>query len=359
MMTKILGLVGLGLTATVAAASSESRLLEFGRGDQVWATPEEVDAFTLSGRNFFDVTDHPQKTNALRQERVATYDYPSTVSHREQSLDMFEAIDVEAIRSTIASMSAYHNRYYTSQWGVESVEWLASEYQGVIDASGRSDANVTLYEHSAWAQPSIVATIHGSSDEILVFGGHIDSTAPGMPTGRAPGADDDASGSAVVLEMFRILLSSGFTPTKTIEFHGYAAEEVGLRGSQDIASAYRAAGKKVMGMVNFDMTIFPDSNNPRINFITDFVDGNLTSHNMMLCDAYDIPYMSSRCGYACSDHASFFQNGFPSSHPWEAQSSNRRIHTTDDTLDLAGVDVSHSILFTKLGLATAVELGSF
>ncbi len=88
-----------------------------------------------------------------------------------------------------------------------------------------------------------------SSDEVLIFGGHIDSTAPGMPTGRAPGADDDASGSAVVLEMFRILTSSGFVPAKTIEFHGYAAEEVGLRGSQEIAAAYRAAGKSVIGMV--------------------------------------------------------------------------------------------------------------
>jgi leucyl aminopeptidase len=156
--------------------------------------------------------DHPKRTNALRQERVATYEYPSTVSHRQTSLDLFESIDVASIRSTIASMSAYQNRYYTSEWGVESVQWLASEYQGVIDASGRSDANVTLFEHSAWAQPSIVATINGVSDEILVFGGHIDSTAPGMPTGRAPGADDDASGSAVVLEMFRILVSSGFVP---------------------------------------------------------------------------------------------------------------------------------------------------
>ena len=48
--------------ATVVAAASESRLLEFGAGDQVWATPEEVDAFTLSGRNFFDVTGKERPT---------------------------------------------------------------------------------------------------------------------------------------------------------------------------------------------------------------------------------------------------------------------------------------------------------
>jgi hypothetical protein len=61
--------------------------------------------------------------------------------------------------------------------------------------------------------------------ETVILGGHIDSTAGGA-SNRSPGADDDASGSAAVLEVFKILMASGFVPDRTVEFHAYAAEEV-------------------------------------------------------------------------------------------------------------------------------------
>lgn len=340
------------------------RLLEFGVGDRRWATSDEVNEFAVAGLNFFDVTNHQNdfheiSNHGLAQQEKVAYGYPIAAHYRSQSLALFDLIEVGNINATIVGLSTFHNRYYTTSFGVESSEWLANQYQQVIDASGRSDARVSLYSHSEWDQPSIIAKILGSSSnkEVIIFGGHIDSIAPNMPTGRAPGADDDASGCAVVLEIFRILLDSGFIPMKTIEFHGYAAEEVGLRGSQDIAGAYADDGVDVIGMMNFDMTIFPDRN-PGINFITDYVDSSLTSFNEVLCNEYAIPYTTSQCGYACSDHASFYRNGMPSSHPWEAMQSNRKIHTSDDTLAIDGVDVSHSIIFTKLGIATAIELGS-
>ena len=43
---------------------------------------------------------------------------------------------------------------------------------------------------------------------------------------QAPGADDDASGSATILEVFRTMMKNRFEPDRTVEFHAYAAEEV-------------------------------------------------------------------------------------------------------------------------------------
>ncbi len=58
-----------------------------------------------------------------------------------------------------------------------------------------------------------------------------------------------ASGSSSVLEVFRVLAKNGFRGSRSIEFHAYAAEEVGLRGSQAIASTYQKEGKVVAGMM--------------------------------------------------------------------------------------------------------------
>jgi Zn-dependent M28 family amino/carboxypeptidase len=61
--------------------------------------------------------------------------------------------------------------------------------------------------------------------------------------------DEAASGSSSVLEVFRVLASNGFRGSRSIEFHAYAAEEVGLLGSQAIASTYQKEGKVVAGMM--------------------------------------------------------------------------------------------------------------
>jgi leucyl aminopeptidase len=69
------------------------------------------------------------------------------------------------------------------------------------------------------------------------------------PTARAPGADDDGSGTVTLLSAFRGLANSGFKPEKTVEFHWYAAEEDGLLGSRDVAMSYKKRDAEVAAMV--------------------------------------------------------------------------------------------------------------
>jgi len=223
----------------------------------------------------------------------------------------------------------------------------------------RTDIEVSLFPHS-WLQPSVIARIQGSGpneDELVIIGGHEDSVAGGA-TGRSPGADDDASGSSTVLEVFRVIVASGFKPQRTLEFHAYAAEEVGLRGSQDIATRYQAEGKTVAGMVQFDMTGYTrPGSTPRVGLIQDFVNPALTTFVGKLINEYtNIGWVASRCGYACSDHASWTRAGFPSSFPFEGPFNelNPDIHTSRDTLDKLSLE--HIVEFAKLGLGFAVEM---
>ena len=67
----------------------------------------------------------------------------------------------------------------------------------------------------------------------------------------APGSDD-ATGVATLTETLRIALASGWKPKRTVKFMAYAAEEVGLRGSNAIAQQFKANGVNVVGVLQLD-----------------------------------------------------------------------------------------------------------
>lgn len=73
-------------------------------------------------------------------------------------------------------------------------------------------------------------------------------------TGRAPGADDDGTGTVNLIEALRALVAAGWKPARPLEFHWYSGEEAGLLGSQAIATAYARSGVKVYAMMEMDMS---------------------------------------------------------------------------------------------------------
>jgi len=187
-------------------------------------------------------------------------------------------------------------------------------------------------------------------------GAHEDSTAGGT---RAPGADDDASGTSAGLEIFRVLVENNFRPVRTVEFHAYAAEEAGLLGSAAIAAAYKAQNVKVWAMLQLDMIGYTRGTPPIIGLVTDNVNVTLTDYVSQLIDGYcSIGWRPTTCGYGCSDHASWTRNGYPSAFPFETPfgQHNPNIHTASDTIDKLSLE--HAIEFVKLGLSLVVELGS-
>jgi bacterial leucyl aminopeptidase len=103
--------------------------------------------------------------------------------------------------------------------------------------------------------------------------------------------------------------------------------------------------------------MYPGKDGHSITLINDNVDSDLTDFVKMLIDTYvGIPWQDSKCGYGCSDHASWTRNGFSSAFPFEAPMGkhNRKIHTTGDKLDILDTDLG--LHFAKLGLAFAVEM---
>lgn len=265
------------------------------------------------------------------------------------------------IRQVIEELSSFNNRYYESQSGIDSQNYVKNQWEDILQS--RSDANVEFFEHSRWSQPSVIATIRGSEspDEYIVIGGHADSIAGfwGRSSARAPGADDNASGIATITEIMRVLVENNYQPAKSLVFMAYAAEEVGLLGSKDIAQTWKREGRNVLGVIQLDMTNFNGSTED-IVIITDNTNKGQNDFMAKLLDTYlpHLKWTTDRCGYACSDHASWDAQGFPASTPFEAKKSamNRNIHTKNDTIAQSGGTAQHALKFAQLTLAYIAEI---
>jgi Zn-dependent M28 family amino/carboxypeptidase len=102
---------------------------------------------------------------------------------------------------------------------------------------------------------NVIATLKGtaSPERFYVVTGHLDSRVTDVLnfTDDAPGADDDGSGVAVVLELARLFATRQFPGT--LVFATVAGEEQGLYGSAHMAAAMKAAGQDVQGMFSNDI----------------------------------------------------------------------------------------------------------
>jgi bacterial leucyl aminopeptidase len=264
------------------------------------------------------------------------------------------------IRSTITSLAAFFTRYHTTQTGQDSANWIRDQWAGF--AQGRPDVTVQLFAHptSTTPQPSVILTIPGTTlpSEVVVLGAHQDSINGGA-TGRAPGADDDASGVASLSEVIRVALANGYRPQRTVKFMAYAAEEVGLRGSAHIAQQHRSANVNVVGVLQLDMTNYKGSPSVDFALVTDRTNADQNAFVGQLIDTYlGLPRSNTQCGYACSDHASWNTQGYVASFPHEAPlaNSNPFIHTANDTLAQSGNNANHAVKFSRLAAAYLAEL---
>jgi leucyl aminopeptidase len=316
-------------------------------------------------------TIHRTREDALAEANNAFYrpgsrprvdKFPRDINQQVVVRAALDSVDKSRIVSTIQELQDLGTRYYQSSPGEAAAIALKKKWE--VYGAGRSDFSVAFVPHS-WRQSSVVATIKGAEmpDEIVVIGGHLDSINP-RDNNSAPGADDDASGIAAVSEVLRVLLAINFRPKRTLQFIAYAAEEVGLRGSTEIARTYKDEGKQVISALQLDMTGYIGSPE-HVYFITDYTNQDLNDFLKALVREYNgsgnhqITWGESMCGYACSDHASWTGTGVPAAFPFESRFSdyNRNIHSSSDTLSNIDTSGTQQSRFAKLGVEFMIEQG--
>jgi len=330
------------------------RLIEI-NNKRIWVHKDSIDK--LANRpgeliNFADVTDTQNLEKGAVPESLSFI--PDRPTQQTTVKPLMAKIDSETqakITASVTHLSAYRTRHARTETGVQAAHWFRDQFQAIINSlpqTRRGLFSVKLYPHSGWQQPSVIATMKGTNAEIVILGSHEDSTASG---GIAPGADDDASGSASVLESFRIVANSNYVPTKSIEFHCYAAEELGLLGSRAIAQEYKGANKRVFGMMQLDMTGYGNS---QIGVVTNGVNAEVTEFSRKLITEYcKIKFVNRTLFGGSSDHASWQAAGYKACFPFEAQ-QNPNIHTARDTIDK--LNMQNAIEWVKLGVSFVIEM---
>jgi hypothetical protein len=207
---------------------------------------------------------------------------------------------------------------------------------------------------------NVIAVLEGEgplADETIVVGAHYDHLGFGGPGSLAPwtkeihnGADDNASGTATLLEIAHLLATSGKKPQRRIVFMAFSAEERGLLGSQHYVREPRFPLDKTIAMFNLDMV-------GRLKNDLLLIDGVGTAKEFeplvdKLVQEAGFTAKKSSFGSGRSDHESFFSKKIPVLHIWtDLHSDYHRPSDDSDKLNIAGMQ-RVADLVVQLVLAT-------
>ena len=190
---------------------------------------------------------------------------------------------------------------------------------------------------------NVIASLTGNDprlkDQYIIIGAHYDhlgtggegsgSRRPGLPESH-PGADDNASGVAAMIEIAEKLFSERDELRRSYLFMAFGAEEKGLLGSRYFTENPVVDLGSVKAMINLDMVgRMNESQTLQIGGVGTSVEGEAIINT--LAGSYDFNTVLFREGFGPSDHASFYARDIPvfffttGPHP--------DYHTADDTAD--------------------------
>jgi hypothetical protein len=315
--------------------------------------------------------------------------------------DLVRHVDADRIQATVLRLTQFGTRHTASSQtdparGIgAATAWVFQQMQAI---AATSSGRMTVQQQT-FVQPvsnripvpttitNVIATLKGnaSPERFYVVTGHLDSRVTDVLdfTSDAPGADDDASGVAVVLELARLFATRQFGGT--LVFATVAGEEQGLYGSTFMAAQFKAAGADVQGMFSNDIVgasqawdgTRPDPHTVRLfvegiptaatsnqiaimqavggendglsrqlgRFVQDVAPRELTDMNIRLIWRRD-RYLRA------SDHVSFQGQGYPAARFTEPRENFNHEH--QDTQVVNGVQLGDLIQFVDSGYIARV-----
>lgn len=277
--------------------------------------------------------------SCLKENSNGTDDDPvqkkNSISQR-----LMNALNSDSIKSTVIWLEDMGTRFAFA----DNHRKVAVRIQDRFKRSGYYNAYLDSFllstkwrnqNYSTW-QYNVVAQLTGSvyPDSVNILGAHYDSIVSlGDPFTKAPGANDNGSGIAAMIEIARVMKTKGYTPDNSIQFVAFAAEEVGLFGSADYAAKLFDSGKAVGIMINNDM-IANVSNADRLSWTVNLKHyGNsedLSYEAFVLCNNYtDLIPVVDPAGNNRSDSYSFFLKDFRPIY-FASNSSDNNYHTLND-----------------------------
>ena len=277
---------------------------------------------------------------------------------RAVRLDWIEALVNEVSRpsleATLTHVVSFPTRYSTSAHYAQVVNW-ARDHLDMLNYTTQVQ-NITV---NGSASHNLIADKLGSAvgpRDVVLITAHLDSiNIQGGPIAPAPGADDNASGSAGLLEMARVFATHH--SEHDLRFILFGGEEEGLFGStQYVASLSESERNRIRAVVNMDMIGTMNTSARSV-----MLEGAPVSQTVIngLADAAaaytDLAVETSLHPFA-SDHVPFISASIPAVLTIEgADSTNGNIHSIKDTIEHINYDLAVEVLRMNVAfLANAI-----
>ncbi|UCD19991.1 MAG: M20/M25/M40 family metallo-hydrolase, partial [candidate division WOR-3 bacterium] len=278
---------------------------------------------------------------------------------------LVDQVRTDSLRSYTQRLQDFQTRLLFSDSGFASSEWIRQKFNGLGYAAEFDSFYIEATNYGTWPdtgyERNVVARIQGTvhPTRFFLISGHHDGIIwpdTNNAWAYAPGADDNASAVAAIFEAARIF--HNYSWESSIEFITWAAEEVGLLGSDDYAHRADSLDLDIEAVINMDMI--------------GWTDGGLLNCNLHY--TYDhclwLVYLVAQAGqlYAPeltyfeeyfaggSDDLSFSSRGFPAT--WVAERwyfLNPNWHTTTDIV--ANITPAMHLGAAKAAVATLAILG--
>jgi hypothetical protein len=272
---------------------------------------------------------------------------------------MVQSVSLDSLVAILYHLQNYGTRYTYSRKCDTAAWWIHDKLQAynlpvVYDVYLAGTQRDTSY--------NVIATLTGQvrPESIVIICGHFDSYS-NVPYTSAPGADDNATGTAVVLEAARIL--SRYRFRWTIKFVGFSGEEQWMLGSYHYVDSVAVPQQlKIGGVFNFDMIAYTAYDSTRM-----YVNRNTASTALaVLAESVNVQYniglnLINYLDEDCAgDNTPFWEHGYKSVFALEDtewgiwNGSNPHYHTTHDTVGICRL--GQVLRGAKLGVACVAAM---
>jgi len=290
--------------------------------------------------------------------------YPVVTEPNEDVLNYLSQVSVDTLMTYIQSLQDFETRRCDHSNSILAQDWIKEQYENLgLDVFIHEIPTVHPWWGGTAQSGNVIAIQYGTEfpDEYIVCGAHYDSFAFSSPDGE-PGADDNASGIAGIIETARILSQYDFK--RSIIYCAFTAEECGLYGSGYYAEQCANQDMNIVGYFNLDMIGYLKPNNDmQISLIYPSYATQLGAYFTNVSEIYfpEVPiktYLSLYGGD--SDHTSFNNMGYRGVWPFEDNNNHSPyIHTPNDTIGLSVNNPDQVEMFTQVHLACIATLALY
>lgn len=252
-------------------------------------------------------------------------------------------VTISSFEATLTHLVSYPTRLSTSNHYSDAATWCRDQ----LDAIGYSTRLETISVENSSSHNVVAEKPGAGSDgrELVLVVAHLDSVnISGGPGASAPGADDNGSGSAALLEMAKVL--QNHTAVHDLRFILFGGEEQGLHGSkQYVTSLPEAERNRIRAVLNMDMIGTLNTSDATVLLEGAAVSQSVVNDLESAAATYTSLIVQTSLNPFASDHVPFINAGLPAVLAIEgADSANSDIHTENDNLTHINYDLALEIM---------------